>query len=169
MVYLVIGLQIAVFAGFFIGLWLLYADYSFSRRAVATEGRVVEIRTTTSPATVTGMMPGISIFPVFEFTDQTGTKQRVSPAVAMPGKFRIGESRNIIFDPAHPEARVQLAGWRFYTGIGGITLMATAPMALIFGWAYIREKRRKEAKRRARNRKARERRARLKAEKDKAR
>jgi len=166
-IWLMTGLQIAVILGFFFGLWLLFQDYQFSRRAAPAQAEVVDIVYSDRFSAVRGATGGINIYPVFSFIDQNGTRQTVKPIVAMSGRFRIGDIRDILFDPANPSQRVQLAGWRFYTGIGGIILLVTTPMAGIFIWGQIRHKSQKNQQRLRRNRKARERRARIKAEKEK--
>ena len=157
--------QITVVLGFFIGLYLLYQDFSFSRRAVLTQGEVVDIDYSDRTSGLRASNSGLNIYPTFAFTDPAGNRQEVKPIVAMDGRFRLGDMRDILIDPANPSARVALADWRFYMGIGGIVLMATAPMAALFIWAQIRQRLRKNQQRLRRNRKARERRARLKAEK----
>lgn len=159
------GFQVVVVLGFFFGLWLLFQDFQFSRRAITTQAEIVDIEYVQGQSGVRGTTGGISVYPVFSFTDQNGDKQSVKPIVAMNGPFSIGENREIIFDPTNPSARVQLIGWQFYTGIGGIVVLVTAPMAALFFWGYIRQNSRKNQQRLTRNRKARERRARLKAEK----
>lgn len=164
-IWLITGFQIAVILGFFFGLWLLFQDYQFSRRAAPTQAEIVDIEYTDRFNAVRGTTGGTNVYPVFTFTDQNGVPQTVKPIVAMNGRFRIGDMRDILFDPANPNQRVQLAGWRFYTGIGGIILLVTAPMAGLFIWGQIRQKSRKNQQRLQRNRKARERRARKKAEK----
>jgi hypothetical protein len=165
MVKLIIGFQALFILGFFIGLWLLYQDFSFYRRAASTQGEIVDIQTSSTVTTVRGAMPSRNNFPVFTFIDQNGAPQTVRSIVAMDGRFTVGETRTILFDPENPSARVELEGWQFYTGIGGIVLLVTAPITLLFAWGFIRQKRLKQQKRLRRNRKARERRARIKAEK----
>ncbi len=165
LVWFIILLQATVVFGFFIGLYLLYQDYSFSRRAVLTSGEVVRIDYGKSVSGMPYATTEINIFPTFAYTDQSGHRQTVTPIVAMAGHFRIGEVHDILIDPTNPTARVALAGWQFYMGIGGITLMATTPMTFIIVWAHIRQKQLENQKRLRRNRKARERRARIKAEK----
>ncbi len=166
-IWLVAGFQIIVILGFFCGLWLLYQDFQFSRRAAPTQAEIVDIEYSDRFSGVRGSTGGTNVYPVFSFTDQNGARQTVKPIVAMNGPFRIGDIRNILFDPANPSKRVQLAGWRFYTGIGGIILLVTAPMAALFIWGQIRQKTPENQQRLRRNRKARERRARKRAEKNK--
>jgi len=164
-IWFMIIFQLTVVLGFFIGLYLLYQDFSFSRRAVLTQGEIVDIDYSDRISGVRAANGGLNIYPTFAFTDPEGNRQTVKPIVAMDGRFSLGDRRDILIDPANPSTRVVLAGWRFYMGIGGIVIMVTAPMAALFIWAQIRLKLRKKRQRLKRNRRARERRARLKAEK----
>ncbi len=157
-IWLSAGFQAIVVLGFFFGLWLLFQDFQFSRRAALTQAEVVNIEYSDRFSAVRGATGGTNTYPVFAFTDQNGAPQTVKPMVAMNGRFRIGESRKILYDPVNPSARVQLADWRFYTGLGGIILLVTAPMAALFIWGQIRQKSRRNQQRRKRNRMARERR-----------
>ncbi len=164
-IWLVTGFQVLVVLGFFFGLWLLFQDFQFSRRAASTQAEIVDIEYSSSSNGLRWSTQSLNTFPVFSFTDQNGTPQTVKPIVAMDGRFRIGETREILFDPADPSARVQLIGWRFYTGIGGIILLVTTPIVILGIWGRVRGKSHKNQQRLKRNRKARERRARRKAEK----
>ena len=164
-IWLMTGFQALIVLGFFLGLWLLLQDFQFYRRAITTQAEIVDIEYSQAQSGVRGTTGSLNIYPVFSFIDQNSGKQSVKPIVAMQGPFSIGENREIMFDPANPSKRVQLVGWQFYTGIGGILLLVTAPIAALFIWGQVRQKSRKNQQRRARNQKARERRARQKPEK----
>ncbi len=80
-----------------LGIWLLMQDLAFSRNAVATDGRVVEMQVDTSGTPR-------RYKPMFEFKDQSGQMHRAAPAQQSEHfNFARDQLVPILYDPSAPE------------------------------------------------------------------
>jgi len=153
---------------FLAGLWLLWAEISFSRNAVEVPAEIVRINysETGTMSTMRGSNSSFKSFPTFAFVDADQVKWQVSVSAGMDSDLRLGQKLNVLYDPRAPASRIRLPDWRFWHGYGVLIVAVTSPLMAMLLYRRFQGSSEEEKKRQARNKRARDRRAEKRAARD---
>jgi len=166
--YLIYGFQLLMVLALAFGLWTLYNDINFARKAVGVKAEIIAIDYSTSSSGLPYSNSSTTTFPTFSFRDSNGNKQIVRTRISMNGSFKVGDQLQILHLPDSPSSGVTLQNWRWYKGFGMLIIAASLPFVLMFGWSLLPKQRQQHNKRQEKNRKAREYRAKKRHEKQAA-
>ena len=158
-----VGVLIA--ALFIFGLWLVYNDIVLSSRGIKVQAEIVAVAQETSSNGLRFSDNSTTYFPTFSFADQNGDIRVVKAVVGFSTPFRVGEKRDVFYNPTDPTSPVRLAEWSLFKGMGALILYITTPMILMILYSRWRGQSPENQTRHRRNKLARERRTRAKTQK----